>query len=108
MQCNLTFTKTELAYNIVMNNEKFEKLMRNVKFSNKIALIVDGVAARVYEHAPTGTLNIGIGEPVCKDLNVKSLHDFSFGSTYIGCYDKNGEEHIIELIKYVDINELLD
>lgn len=91
-----------------MNNEKFEKLMRKVMLSNNFALNVDGVASRVYEHKPTGTLNIGIGEPVCKDLTVKSLHDFSFGSTYIGCYDKNGEEHIIELIKYVDINELLD
>ena len=90
-----------------MSNEKFEKLIRKVMFSNNLDLIVDGVASKVYEHKPTGTWNIGIGEPVCKDLAVKSLHDFSFGSTYIGCYDKNGEEHIIEVIKYVNINELL-
>jgi hypothetical protein len=89
------------------DNERFFELMRNVMFSKHYAVQVDGVASKVYEHKPTGTLNIGIGEPVCKDLAVKSLHDFSFGSTYIGCYDKNGEEHIIELIKYVDINELL-
>lgn len=91
-----------------MNNEKFEKLVRKVMLSNNLSLIVDGVASRVYEHKPTGTLNIGIGEPVCEDLGVKSLHDFSFGSTYVGCYDKNGEEHIIEVIKHVNIDELLD
>lgn len=81
--------------------------MRKVMLSNNFALIVDGVASKVYEHKPSGTLNIGIGEPVCKDLAVKTLHDFSFGSCYVGCYDKNGEEHIIELIKYVNVNELL-
>lgn len=81
--------------------------MRKVMLSNDFALIVDGVASKVYEHKPTGTLNIGIGEPVYKDLAVKTLHDFSFGSNYVGCYDKNGEEHIIELIKYVNVNELL-
>lgn len=91
-----------------MNNEKFEKLMRKVMLSNDFALIVDGVASRVYEHKPSGTLNIEIGEPVCEDLTVKTLDDFSFGNKYIGCYDKNDEEHIIELIKYVNINELLD
>ena len=81
--------------------------MRKVMLSNDFALIVDGVASKVYEHKPSGTLNIGIGEPVCKDLAVKTLHDFSFGSSYVGCYDKNEEEHIIELIKYVNVNELL-
>ena len=75
--------------------------------SDDYAVLVDDIASRVYEHKPTGAMNISIGEPVCKDLNVKSLRDFSFGSTYVGCYDKNGEEHIIEFIKYVNTNELL-
>lgn len=82
--------------------------MRNVMLSEDYAVLVDGVASRVYEHKPSGTLNIGIGEPVCEDLTVKTLRDFSFGSSYVGCYDKNGGEHIIELIKHVSINELLD
>ena len=81
--------------------------MRNVMLSDHYAVLVDGIASKVYEHTPTGTMNISIGEPVCKDLNVKSLHDFSFGSTYVGCYDKNGEEHIVELIKHVNMNELI-
>ena len=89
------------------DNERFLKLMRNVMLSDHYAILVDGIASRVYEHIPSGTMNISIGEPVCKDLTVKSLRDFSFGSTYVGCYDKNGEEHIIEVIKYENINELL-
>jgi hypothetical protein len=89
------------------DNERFLKLMRNVMLSDHYAVLVDGIASKVYEHTPTGTMNISIGEPVCEDLNVKSLHDFSFGSTYVGCYDKNGEEHIVELIKHVNMNELI-
>lgn len=81
--------------------------MRNVMLSDHYAVLVDGIASRVYEHTATGTMNISIGEPVCEDLNVKSLRDFSFGSTYVGCYDKNGEEHIVEFIKHVNMNELI-
>ena len=81
--------------------------MRNVMLSDHYSVLVDGIASRVYEHTPTGTMNISIGEPVCEDLNVKSLRDFSFGSTYVGCYDKNGGEHIVELIKHVNMNELI-
>lgn len=90
------------------DNERFFKLMHNVMLSDHYAVLVDGIASRVYEHTPTGTMNISIGEPVCEDLTLSGLHDFSFGSTYVGCYDKNGEEHIIELIKYESINKFLN
>lgn len=81
--------------------------MRNVMLKKHYAVLVDDIASKVYEHKLSGTLNIAIGEPVCKDLAVKSLQDITFGNSYVGCYDKNDEEHIIEFIKYVDINELL-
>lgn len=89
------------------DNERFLKLMRNVMLLDHYTVLVDGIASRVYEHVPSGTMNIAIGEPVCEDLTISKLHGFSFGSTYVGCYDKNGVEHIIELIKYENINGLL-
>ena len=89
------------------DNERFLKLMRNVMLSDHYTVLVDGIASRVYEHTPSGTINIAIGEPVCKDVNVSMLHDFVWANDYIGCYDAQGKWHDIELIKYVKLSELL-
>jgi hypothetical protein len=87
--------------------ERFYKILRNVMLSDHYALVVDGVASRVYEHGESGTMNIGIGEPVCEDIRVAGCHDFVWANDYIGCYDALGKFHDIELIKYVKLSELL-
>lgn len=89
------------------DNERFLKLMRNVMLSDHYSVLVDGIASRVYEHTPTGTVNIAIGEPVCEDLNVSGLHDFCWANDYVGAYDKHGTWHDFEFMKYVKLQELL-
>ena len=89
------------------DNERFLKLMRNVMLSDHYAVLVDGIASRVYEHKPTGAMNISIGEPVCEDLTLDGLHDFCWANDYVGAYDKNGNWHDFEFMKYVNLRELL-
>ena len=76
--------------------------------SDHYAVLVDGFASRVYEHTPSGTMNIGIGEPVCEDLTLSGFHGFCWANDYVGAYDKNGNWHDFEFIKYVKLRELLD
>lgn len=89
------------------DNERFLKLMRNVMLSDHYAVLVDGVASRVYKHEPSGTMNVAIGEPVCEDLTLNGLHDFCWANDYVGAYDKNDNWHDFEFIKYVKLQELL-
>ena len=88
-------------------NDNFSKILRNVMLSDHYALVVDGVASRVYEHSKTERMIIGVGEPVCEDFEVAGCHDFVWANDYIGCYDARGKWHDIELIKYVKLSELL-
>lgn len=91
------------------DNERFLKLMRNVMLSDQdYSVLVDGIASKVYEHKPTGTLNISIGEPVCEDLTLSGLYDFCWFNDSVGAYDKNGTWHDFEIVKYVKLRELLD
>lgn len=89
------------------DNERFLKLMHNVMLTNHYAVLVDGIASKVYEHKPTGTINIAIGEPVCEDLTLSGLHGFCWANDYVGAYDKNDNWHDFEIIKYVKLQELL-
>lgn len=89
------------------DNERFLKLLHNVMLSDHYAVLVDGIASRVYEHAASGTINIAIGEPVCEDLTVSGLHGFCWANDYVGAYDCNGTWHDFEFIKYVKLSELL-
>jgi hypothetical protein len=89
------------------DNERFLKLMRNVMLSDHYSVLVDGIASRVYEHTPSGTMNISIGEPVCEDLALSGLYGFCWANDYVGAYDKNGTWHDFEFMKYVKLQELL-
>ena len=89
------------------DNERFLKLMRNVMLSDHYTVLIDGIASRGDEHAPSGSINIAIGEPVCEDLTLSGLHGFCWANDYVGAYDKNGKWHDFEFIKYVKLSELL-
>lgn len=88
------------------DNERFLKLMHNVMLSGHYAVLVDGIASRVYKHRPSGTMNVAIGEPVCEDLTLSGLYGFCWANDYVGAYDKNDNWHDFEIIKYVKLREL--
>jgi hypothetical protein len=88
-----------------MNSDKFDTILLNLLKSDSYRIMVDNVGAQV--QIRDGRIVVDVFEPVSQTYDLSGATEFTATKSYMGSRLANGEWHEFEIIKNVELMELM-